>query len=849
MKNKWLVIVCCWIIPLLIGYGFNRDDIIIRAGVNAPEIEKLISKTEQKGYQNWAEFLLASMPDVDLVNVKSEDFIDYFDALKKNYERIPWKSKLDDNLFYHYILPHRVSQEPLENFTVLYADTLYDLIKKTKNIRDAVYRINEWVYTKMVYEPTERWDQNAITTINRGIGRCEEMSILFIKALRTVCIPARHTYTPWWAHTNSNHAWVEIWVNEKWHSLGGGELTDLDHAWFETPAKQTAIIKSTVYGKIIDTSETIDRQENNYTVINSTSNYNDVVKLLVQVRKNNLAVESTSVSINVYNYGSLSPVGLKKTDNNGIVQWIVGKTDLFIYAYQDSQIGYYIWRPSNKNIDTVIISLSRREIPDTSFWLYTKKVTGQSHKSKYKPDTKLLNKLRDKHIATINLVDDDLKQTLDRLDTSLTNIIKNAKANGRSLLQFYFNLPDLKRPIFSEYCKTLTSKDLVGLDTIGLYQELTSVQRALTLCDSKTPDTIIRDYIICPRILYEQLGEWRLFIQTIIDEYQPMLLAPTFVVSTNDKVDSIFNWVSNNIELKREGDAFGPMMNPQDVYTVKHATKLEQYVFIVGAMRSIGIPARIKWSEDAIEYWNNGWQTKSLDKKIEKKNFWVGLKFEANNMNVTEKTEYYEDYSITRFKESPIRLDPPIDTINGYAIITLDDIPSYVISGWRNGFGDTYLKLKKILPSTDTIKYTINTDIPEDVQPGDLMVREYRRLANLDKVEITDQDINTGDVLILIIDADTEASKSTINNAWQAINEFPGKVYIFHISRTRGLQTWYFDLLDKPNRYDHYITDEIIESWHIKEMPSVIYLRNGICQFWIEGLNLHLSKLIHIFQN
>jgi hypothetical protein len=300
---------------------------------------------------------------------------------------------------------------------------------------------------------------------------------------------------------------------------------------------------------------------------------------------------------------------------------------------------------------------------------------------------------------------------------------------------------------------------------------------------------------------------------------------------------------------KKDGDAFGPMMNPQDVYKAKRATDLEHYIFIAGVLRNIGIPARIKWSFDAVEYWDNGWQEKSLDTKTEKKNLWVGLKFEANNMNVTDKTEYYEDYSITRFNESPTRLDPPIDTINGTAIITLDDTLSYIISGWRNGFGDTYVRLRKIRPTSDTVKIAINTDIPEDIKPGDLMVRQYQGLTRLDKLEVNNKDLNTGDILILIINTDTEASISTVNTAWTAINEFPGNVYFFHISKSRGLQTWYFDLLDKPDRFDHYITDEIIQSWHIKELPSVIYLRDGKCLFWTEGLNLHLSKLIQMFQN
>jgi hypothetical protein len=830
----------------LLIFGFNKDSILIRAGENSQEVEKFILESEQKGYKDWAEFLLASMPDVDLVDLKSDAFITYFDALKNNYNRVPWRNKIDDNLFNYYILPHRVSQEPLENFTAVYADTLFNLVKKTKNMRDAVFRINEWVYTKMIYEPTERWDQNALTTIKRGIGRCEEMSILFIKALRTVCIPARHTYTPWWSHTNSNHAWVEIWVNSKWHSLGGGELTDLDNAWFATPTKRAPIIKSVVYGKMSGGEEVIDRSEKDYTIINSTPNYSDVVELVIQVKKDSLPEESTSVSINVYNYSSLAPVGLKKTDNNGFVQWVVGKTDLFIYAYKDSQIGYQIWRPSDKNNDTVSINLSKTEIPDTSFWFYSRKIIGQNIKSRYKPNVKLLDKLRDRYFAKINIVDSTLKETLSKLDTNLIKIISDAKGNGRALLQFYLELPEMKRPIFLEYFKTLVPKDIVSIDTTGLSKELSAVQRAITLTDRTTSDTIIRDYIIAPRVLYEQLEKWRLFMQTIIDENLPLLQAPGFVVAPKEKVDSIFEWARKNIELKKEGGAFGPMMNPEDVYKAKRATDLERYVFITGVLRSVGIPARIKWSYDAVEYWDNRWIEKSFETKVEKGKLWVSLKFTENAKDITNKMEYYDDYSITRFKESPTRIDPEIDTINNTAIVTLDNQPSYLITGWRNGFGDTYVRIKKIAPMIDTANYTENVDIPEDIKHGDLIVREYKGLPGLDKYNIKSKDLEKGGVLIIVYDPTSESSISTLKNAKDAINNFNGNVYLFATGLI-GVASESSQI--GINKGDFYVIPEFIYGkWGVKDLPSIIYLKDGKCIFWVEGLNLHLSRLIPIFQ-
>ena len=936
-----------------LNFGFIKDSIIIRAGDNSKEVSQFIQESEQNGYQDWAEFLLSAMPDVDLVNLKSDDFIAYFDALKKNFNRVGWQNKIDDNLFYYYILPYRVSQEPLENFTAHYADTLYDLVKNTKNMRDAVFRINEWVYTKMKYEPTEQWDQNATTTIKRGIGRCEEMSILFIKALRTICIPCRHTYTPWWPFTNSNHAWVEVWtcpapfdkvrgnetikfeslpshnktkgarVDGEWHSLGGGELTDLDNAWFRMPTKRAAIIKSIVYGEINDTTdslsselwkrlpsrdkksglgnpshtsllkeEIIDRKDTKFTIVNSTPNYEDVVELNIQIRKNNVpiypapisraanvenksdssttqklenwcGVESAQVSINVYNYSSIVPVGSKKTDNNGYVNWVVGKTDLFVYAYKDTMIGYQIWRPSTKTNDTVVINITRREIPDTSFWLYTRKTSGQNPKSKYKPDINKLKKLQDQHFQEINIVDLPLSTTLSKIDTSLVTIFKNSKGNARALLQFYLNLPDSLRDIFVDYFKRLVSKDIVELDTIGLAQELSAILKSISLTDKNTPDSIIKDYVIPSRILYEHIDKWREQIQTdfnhTINTRFSQDSSSTSRVnlvesrgSIKEFVDSVFSWVEHNIEKKKDGDVFGPMMNPDDVYKAKRATNTERYVFIVGILRSQGIPARIKWSFDAVEFWDGQWKEKSFQQKQEKQNVWVGVKFTQDTIDITQKMNYYEDYSVTTFKDNPNRLEPSIDTLNGYQVITLDSEPSYLISGWRNGFGDTYVRLKRFLPTLDTTRIIIKTDIPEDIKPGDLIVREYQGFSYINKLGIKNKELEIGNVLIIIFDINSEASKSTLKNAKDAINNSPGKVYLFakgsNIKTAQeflneiGINYGFGQFVEI--RFIRDISEDMYKKWGIQNLPSILYLKNGKTIFWTEGINLHLSRLI-----
>jgi len=41
--------------------------------------------------------------------------------------------------------------------------------------------------------------------------------------MRAVGIPARQVYTPRWAHTDDNHAWIEVWTGDRWHFMGACE--------------------------------------------------------------------------------------------------------------------------------------------------------------------------------------------------------------------------------------------------------------------------------------------------------------------------------------------------------------------------------------------------------------------------------------------------------------------------------------------------------------------------------------------------------------------------------------------------------------------------------------------------
>ena len=61
-------------------------------------------------------------------------------------------------------------------------------------------------------------------------------------------------------------------------------------------------------------------------------------------------------------------------------------------------------------------------------------------------------------------------------------------------------------------------------------------------------------------------------------------------------------------------------------------------------------------------------------------------------------------------------------------VVTLDKEVVHCVTGWRNGFGDTYVRILRIYPESDTTEEKVEGGIPSDIKPGDLIVREYKGL-------------------------------------------------------------------------------------------------------------------------
>jgi hypothetical protein len=307
-------------------------------------------------------FLLAYAPLSDLTVSGAHGMLANAKLARRARGLLPWGAQVTDELYRHFVLPHRVSQEPFvdgwrERF-------MYELSPRVRDLSmtDAALEVNHWCHEYVTYQPSDSRDQDPLTTLRAGLGRCEEEMIFTICALRSVGIPARQCYTPYWAHTDDNHAWVEVWTDGRWHYMGACEPEpELDRAWFTDAVARAMLVVSTAYGDYYG-SEPVLKRYGSSTLINSTAVYGKTRELTVSVfDSRHQPLPKAKVIFNLFNYGCLMPALALEADAAGQVKLICGPGDWFLSSGCDSTAALLYVPAKSNHADLVLGDLSGLE--------------------------------------------------------------------------------------------------------------------------------------------------------------------------------------------------------------------------------------------------------------------------------------------------------------------------------------------------------------------------------------------------------------------------------------------------------------------------------------------------------
>ena len=331
----FVVFSCYTIVAQDINKAFNE-----KAKLVGNQYTKEIEKIANPGEREAMKFLYAYMPIADITDYPMDFHLKHVRQSFQTREEMAWGKRIPDLLFRHFVLPIRVNNEALDTARIAFYRELKDRVKGM-SMKDAILEVNHWCHEKVTYAPSDGRTLAPLACVKNALGRCGEESTFTVTALRSVGIPARQVYTPRWAHTDDNHAWVEAWADGTWYFLGACEPEPvLNLAWFNAPASRAMLMHTRAFGDYRGPEEVMLRTSC-LTEINLIDNYGSSARLDFRVvDEKGKPVSDARVDFKIYNYAEFCTVATKYTDKKGRTFLTAGKGDMLVWASKDGKFGY-----------------------------------------------------------------------------------------------------------------------------------------------------------------------------------------------------------------------------------------------------------------------------------------------------------------------------------------------------------------------------------------------------------------------------------------------------------------------------------------------------------------------------
>lgn len=552
------------------------------------------------------EFLYAYMPLSDLADYTPDFFLKNVRMSLQAREEMPWGKTIPEEEFLHFVLPLRVNNENLDNFR----EVMYPEIKeriKGMDMKQAALEINHWCHEKVNYRGTDSRTSAPLSTVKKTFGRCGEESTFTVTAMRTVGIPARQVYTPRWAHTDDNHAWVEVWIDGKWNYLGACEPdVDLNMGWFSEPSKRTMLVHTRAFGHYFG-SEDVVTATDRFSELNLTSHYATVKKVTIKVtNEDGSPADSAKVQYELYNYAEYYPIATGYTDPKGLTSLNAGLGDLIIWTAKNGKFGYQ--KLSVPETDTLHLVLNQTSPVKKaeSFDLVpphaVKTTMNVSEDAKKLNDRRLAREdsIRNATMATFKdsaWIAGFAKKTGLSADT-IGRLITLSYGNWDQISAFLEKNAPSHRNMTLEMAIQLSDKDYSDAPEAVLTDHL--VQTAQSGVEKLVPSKELFDrYVLSPRIANENLSPWRSFLSNSMEA--------GMAESTRKDISVLVNWIKENIQINKEANQHSRNpLTPIGVFNLRVADPQSRDVFFVAACRTFGIPACLNPETSVPEYNKDG---------------------------------------------------------------------------------------------------------------------------------------------------------------------------------------------------------------------------------------------------
>jgi len=818
--------------------------------------DKSLTPQEKEALQ----FLYAYMPLSDLADYDGNFFLNQVRYAFKAQNEMPWGEDIPEDIFRHFVLVYRVNNENLDNARMVIFNELKDRIKEM-NMADAALEINHWCHEKVTYRPSDSRTSAPLATIRTGFGRCGEESTLTVTAMRAMGIPARQCYTPRWAHCDDNHAWVEVWVDGKWHYIGACEPEpELDMAWFTIPATRAMMVHSNVFGKCNNLGER-NLETELYAVVNMLSNYTNTKRIKVIVTdENNMPTADATVKFKLYNYAEYYPLASVNTDENGEAALTTGYGDLLVWASKEGKYGYRKVDVREKDEITLMIDkesgkeyveqlemippdagTKRKEVTKEQYELHNKRLQHEDSLRNAYLNT-FIKEDETKHIKTDNLTPEQV-----------WHFIQKSEGNYMEIMKFIEQNSEKKHGLFIyEFLKSLSDKDLRDATADILQEHITLYH------PEKYPFDVYVKGILPARIANEGLRTWRNYLYYNLTEQ----------LGKGITSQHLIDWINTHIILLPNDNYYRAPISPKGVFDLKLTDKHSLNIFFVAAFRAIDIPAYLDGATNRVFVWENGeWNMSPADLKEEGKRKKGEEEKEVSNGNLILKVqdgflkpEYWIHYTIAKFADGDfITFDYENDPRVSNFPATLELEPGYYMLSTGNRYSDgetlSQIDFFNIEPAQTVSKsITLRELIPRNKIYGTIDVNY--------KIDIFDSPtplyklMPEKELIVCFVDPAREPTRHLFNNIVQLKTDFEkwGGTILFLIPAEK--QTAAFDpkrqnfpknatcLTDDDSKFMNYILNTTKQDFREGYPLVFIVDKEGKLIFKSEGYRIGTGELL-----
>lgn len=663
-----------------------------------------LDSMEVEGYM---EFLYGYMPLPDRYDYSEEYYRRNVEASMRARREMPWGASVPEREFRHFVLPVRVNNENLDNSREVFFEQLRQRVSGL-SMEDAILEVNHWCHEKATYRPSDARTSSPLATVRTAYGRCGEESTLLVAALRSVGIPARQVYTPRWAHTDDNHAWVEAWANGQWYFLGACEPEPvLNLGWFNESASRGMLMHTKVFGDYDGPEEVMVRTPC-YTEINVVEHYAHVSRLDVTVvDAKGVPMEGARVEFKLYNYAEFYTVAQKTTDAKGHTQLTAGRGDMLLWVTKDGMTA--IKKVSFGKEQQVTVALDGRPLPRyMEFDMVPPPVSATL------PEVSA----EQREVNTRRLAQEDsIRRAYEQ-----TMPVEEWRGNYSVIQQFLNDVQDsviARRLLEAISPKDLRDIPLEVLEDSYLVDKLTSgfevdkltSEQVNKIFDSANNSSTYDKYVLCPRVENEWLTPYKAFFRK---QFLGRLKSPA----------DLIRWCADSIRIDREHNPQQLRMRPMSVYRSRVTDELGRKIFFVSVARSLGWPARINEVNGTLQYFD--------------RDCWQDVNFEVNSSSSTipsamltlryQPVEYYDDpkyyihFTLSKMVDGSPQLLTFLedatwqsDFSHGVQLACDDDSTDYLLTtGTRMASGKVLASLQRITLLNDGKNHELSFTMREE---------------------------------------------------------------------------------------------------------------------------------------